>query len=435
MSDSTSSPQNASSDWHEYQRWLVLIGALMVQLVLGTVYGFSALIKPIQAQFPDWSNKQVQLAFTLALLTFAIVMVPAGRLQDRKGPRTPALMGAAALLIGSLLASFVHSSSQVWLWWLSYGMVFGAGIGLAYVCPIAALSKWFPDIKGLITGVAVAGFGGGAAIFIPSVSKFLSPDAGGHSLSEFFTTHAMVCGLIVAVGALLLSNPPEGWTPPSAQPAADKPKAAKPKLAAADVAWQDMVKTPRFWLLWAMFVGSAMAGLMTIGIVKAAVKDVTIISEAQAATAASVLSICNALGRIFWGGISDRIGRDRAMLIMFGLQAVAMFTVTAGMNLGAAAACLWMALIGLNFGGNFALFPSATADAFGTRNLGVNYGWVFTAYGVGGTIGPMVAAYYKDTVKDYSPAFMVAGVLVALATLGAACYGKVAAKSAEPAES
>lgn len=400
-------------------RWMVLLGALMVQIILGTVYGFSALIKPLQAAF-DWNNKDIQWAFTFALLTFAIVMVPAGRLQDKVGPRLPALLGAVFIFCGQYLASLITDASQTMLWRFSYGIVFGAGIGLAYVCPIAALAKWFPDIKGLITGVAVAGFGGGAAVFIPTVSRYLDPTIGGHSVQEFFRLNAVNCGVIVAIGASLLRNPPEGYRPPSARTAA---AAATAAAAVVDADWRAMLATGRFWLLWAMFAGSATAGLMTIGVVKAAVGAVESISEGQAALAGSILSILNALGRVFWGGVSDRIGRRTAMTTMFAIQAVTMLVLAPGLRLGAGAAFLLVGLIGLNFGGNFALFPSATADAFGTKNLGVNYGLVFTAYGIGGTIGPMIAAYYKDKVGEFGPAFVIAGVLVGFAALASGLLG------------
>ena len=456
-----------------HERWLVLLGAVMVQSVLGTLYGFSALIKPVQEQFKDWSAQDIQKAFQFAILVFAITMLFAGRLQDRKGPRLPALIGAVTLCLGALLGSLVPATGSKLLWWLSYGVILGAGTGLTYVCPIAALAKWFPEVKGLITGVAVAGFGGGAAIFVPTVAKFLDPKVGHHSLTEFFYAHALICLVVVGAGALLLRNPPEGWQPP--QPA----KAAAAKPATVDLSWREMLATPRFWLLVAMFFGSALAGLMAIGVVKAAVESITfpvnlpvsrvaeaivplakgqkfadvtmvtkikVVTAQQAALAAVLLSICNALGRILWGGISERLGRPRAMLINFLLQAVAMFTLFAAINaaakvsfdqMAAAAgaqgmyqplegwhpaalvAVLFMGFIGANFGGVLALFPSATADAFGTKNLGLNYACVFMGYGLAGYLGPQIAAYYKDVKHAYDPAFLIGGALVALAAVGA----------------
>ncbi|MBI2300527.1 MAG: OFA family MFS transporter [Armatimonadetes bacterium] len=395
-------------------RWLVLAGALMVQCVLGTVYGFSALVKPIEAQF-QWSATAIQGAFTVALRTSSAGMIGAGRLQDKLGPRLPALVGAVLVFGGLALASTITDAAQRWLWLVSYGVLFGAALGFAYVCPIAALAKWFPDIKGLITGIAVAGFGGGAAVFAPWVTKYMAVP--GHTLQGLFLVYAVVGGVVVAVGALLLRNPPAGWVPPHATGPA-RAAAAGSELRQ----WEpgEIIGTGRFWVLWLMFVGSAAAGLMTIGAAKGAVKTAPGITEAQAALAVSVLALFNALGRVAWGGLSDRIGRNLAMTQMFAIQAVTMFAATTLLNLGAAPAYLLMALVGLNFGGNFALFPSATADAFGTRNLGINYGLVFTAYGIGGVVGPMAGAWFKDAGCGPGPAFLLCGVLVGAAAVGSA---------------
>jgi len=348
---------------------------------------------------------------------FALVMVGAGRWQDKVGPRAPALVGAALLTIGSLLASTVRSPQQLGTWVLAYGVIYGAGIGMAYVCPIAALSKWFPDIKGLITGVAVAGFGGGAAFFVPNVKTYLTH----HAVADYMQIHAVICLVVVAIGASLLRNPPAGWVAPvKAAPA--EGAAPRPKVESLDLEPRPMIATPRFWLLWAMFMGAAVAGLMTISFAAAL----------AGAGAASVLAVFNACGRIGWGGVSDRIGRERAMLAMFGFQALVMVVlcfVNTTLKPDTALAIVLMGLVGLNFGGCFAVFPSATADAFGTRNLGINYGLVFTAYGVAGVVGPLVGAYFKDTVKSYTPAFGVAAVLVLLAAAGAVLAGAMKAKT------
>jgi len=350
-------------------------------------------------------------------------MVFAGRWQDKVGPRAPALVGMGLLTIGSLFAAQVHAPQQLPLWVVSYGLVYGAGIGFCYVCPIAALAKWFPDIKGLITGIAVAGFGGGAAFFIPNVKAFLGHmDTATktwipvHHVADLFLIHAGVCALVVTIGALLLCNPPQGWTPPLRADAGPvKPK----KPAAADVEPTDMLAMTRFWLLWTMFLAGSIAGLMTISFAAAI----------AGAGAASALAVFNACGRVGWGAVSDRVGRERAMAGMFIIQCLVMLTLAAankGLQPNSAVSIALMGLVGLNFGGCLAVFPSATSDAFGTRNLGINYGLVFTAYGTAGVVGPLIAAYFKDSVKSYTPAFIVAAALVGLATVGAVVCGRLA---------
>lgn len=399
------------------------MGALMVQITLGTLYGFSAFVEPLKTEF-KWTAPQIQHAFMLAIASFAVVMVFAGRWQDKVGPRIPALVGGGLLTLGCLLAAQVRSPEQHGLFVLAFGLVYGSGIGLAYVCPIACLAKWFPDIKGLITGIAVAGFGGGAAFFIPNVKKFLGHSVAGplvagkatklwvmdHHIYQFFQIHAIAVLVAVTIGALLLKNPPAGWVAPKKAEGPGGPVKTAPKPAVADVAPGQMIGTPRFWMLWAMFMAGSLAGLMTISFAAAI----------AGAGAASVLAVFNAGGRIGWGAVSDRIGRHNAITAMFIFQALVMLAlmlVNKELKPDTAQAIVLMGLVGLNFGGCLAVFPSATSDAFGTKNLGINYGLVFTAYGVAGVVGPLMGAHFKEQVKSYTPAFMIAAILVGIAAV------------------
>ncbi len=402
------------------ERYRVLLGALLVMTMLGVVYGFSALTEPVSRQFPSWSHKDIQFANTLALLFFAIAMVPAGWLQDRYGPRLTPLMAAFLFGLAFFLASQVTRPDQKVLWWVSYGVLYGSGVGLATVSPLAALNKWFPEKRGLVSGIALMGFGLGAAVFIPTASSYLDT----HTLSQFFQIHMLVCSAMVATGALLLKNPP----PMRALAVAHANGAGR------DVPWTEMLRTGRFWTLWLLMALSCTAGLMTIAVVKAAVKDSPVMTAAQASLAGSILSLMNALGRPFWGSISDRLGRPRTMAVLFGAQAAAMFLLSPGLATGAWAAFILVGVIGMNFGGAFGLFAPATAESFGTKYLGVNYGWVFTGYGVAGIIGPLVAAYYKDTLGVFGPAFLVGGALAAAASALAATWSiRLARQSVRPA--
>lgn len=496
-------------------KYAVLVGALVVQLILGTVYGYSIFWEPLQAEvFPpvvlqaeadqlaaqgkDISAytvvadaKEVKArqaaqqgylkwAFSICILTFAVTMVIAGRVQDVKGPRLPAIVGAVLLGTGFLLAGLVQSPlvfylahaaftgavclvllmlahalfgkldpdeypiarylplaimvasvvagtvlgnqyvgklghlDKLFLLWGTIGFLAGAGIGFAYVCPIAALVKWFPKQKGLVSGIAVAGFGFGAYVFSQKWGAlgFIKD----HGIFSFFLVHGIVCLLAVTGGALLLRNPP-GIAAPS---------------VARESTWQDTLRRPAFYLLWVMFFSGALAGLMVISIVKVFAGEQLVGAAREAgqaladpdvkalmlkgAAAVGWLAIFNAVGRMVWGFVSDRIGRTAAFVAMFVFQAV-MMSLLAGMKTElsiAVAACI----IGFNFGGNFALFPSATADLFGARNLGANYGWVFTAYGIAGVVGTVAGTAAKVRTGSYAGAFTMAAVLCAIA---AAC--------------
>ena len=422
----------------ETKRWRILVGALVVQIVLGTVYAFSVFVKPLQGEF-GWDRTTTQLAFSFAIVTFAITMIPAGRLQDRIGPRKVASMGGILLGISFLLGSLLVDGSRPWMLYLTYGIIGGAGIGFAYVCPIASAMKWFPDKKGLVTGLSVAGFGAGALFFAGPASTLLLPPGGGAEamgLSNvllvglgiskgsgfgigwkmFFVLHGVTCAALVLAGASLLSNPPAGWQP---RGWTLKQQQTRP---AREAEWHEMLNTPLCCMLWLTFIFGATSGLMAIGQWKPLMA--TILNGKTFAPSwmgnfgsflepVGILAIFNAMGRIFWGKVSDVIDRPRAMMIMFLAQGMAfMMLVSVHSHFAIFLASAW---VGLNFGGNFALFPSATADYFGTRNLGMNYGWIFTAYGVAGILGPIVGGVLYDATHAYVIAFVFAGILCFIA--------------------
>ncbi|MEZ4709996.1 MAG: OFA family MFS transporter [Caldilineaceae bacterium] len=414
-------------------RWRVIMGALIVQGILGTVYAFSVFVRPLEMEF-GWDRTTTQWAFSFALASFAITMIPAGRLQDRMGPRIVAMIGGVLLGISFLLGAALVDGSRPWALYLTYGVIGGAGIGFGYVCPIAAAVKWFPDKKGLVTGLAVAGFGAGALFFAGPASTLLLPPAeSGEALSlyqivlvglgiagggvgigwrTFFVLHGLVAAVAVILGAMLLRNPPAGWTPVGWTPAQQK----KESRAAMD--WPAMLNTPLACMLWLTFIFGATSGLMAIGQwtpMMAGVLDGRTFAPAWMGSfgrfiePVGILAIFNALGRIFWGKVSDVIDRPRAMMMMFLAQGMAfMMLVSVESHLAIFAASAW---VGLNFGGIFALFPSATSDYFGAKHFGVNYGWIFTAYGVAGILGPVVGGVLFDVTAQYVMAFVFAGIL------------------------
>ena len=415
-------------------RWTVIAGALIVQVVLGTVYAFSVFVKPLEVEF-GWDRTTTQWAFSIALAAFAISMIPAGRLQDLIGPRKVASIGGILLGLSFLLGALLVSETRPWSLYLTYGVIGGTGIGFAYVCPIAASVKWFPDKKGLITGLAVAGFGAGALFFAgPASALLLPPGDGGEALGlsqillvglgivkgdgfgigwkAFFVLHGLVGGAAVLLGASLLRNPPEGWAPPGWQPSTAVLRAQR------DLEWREMLATPLACMLWLTFIFGATSGLLAIGqwkpMMSSVLGDATFAPQwmggfGRFVEPVGILAIFNAIGRVFWGKISDIIDRPRAMMMMFLAQGMAfMILVSAQTPLTVFVASAW---VGLNFGGNFALFPSATADYFGTKNLGINYGWIFTAYGVAGILGPVVGGVLFDATERYILAFVFAGLL------------------------
>lgn len=402
-------------------RWHVVLGAILIQLSLGAIYAWSVFTTPLKDA--GWSKTSTQVVFSAGLASFAVVMVMAGRMMRRVGPRKLAISGGIVLGVGYLLAGIVGGTHPVLLT-LFIGIVGGAGIGLAYVVPIAVGMRWFPDKKGLITGLAVAGFGFGAMLWVKLAAEW------GHLLEDYglrgtFAIYGAVFMIMTLGGGVWMTFPPEGYAPPGWKGSTQKTAGSNDSTSFTS---REMLRTPQFYLIFAGFVFSASAGLMTIGLMKLFPKEALVANGLDpkqagvvAGTAMAVFfSLANGVGRIAWGALSDKLGRRLSVVLMCLTQSVLMlaFSTLAGTpgTLYAAAT-----LIGFNFGGNFALFPTLTADVFGAAHIGQNYGWVFLAYGVGGIFGPILGGKLGD-MGNFPLAFTICGglCLVAAGMLGIA---------------
>jgi len=460
-------------------RWLVVAGALIIQVSLGAVYIWSVFQTPLRGVFPGWSQIQVTLPAQIVIAAFALAVIVGGRIQDRLGPRLVGTIGGVILGTGLVLAgltgTFSEGAALVWLVG-TYAILGGIGIGMAYVCPIATCVKWFPDKRGLITGLAVAGFGAGAFFFAPlaraliaggsyelfGVALFPLPQAG---IFDTFAVLGFIFLVTVVFGAQLLRNPPAGycpagWTPPEKGPARAATK--------TDFAPGEMLRTPVFWLLWLTYLAGSTAGLMIIMQAAPIWETFSLATTtanpvpydqfqaiaSAAAMAVAVLAIFNAAGRILWGKVSDGLGRERTLILMFLL--CGLFLLGLDWMRWYPLYLLGVSVVALCFGGYLALYPAVVADYYGTRHMGVNYGFLFTAYGTGGLLGPLLAAglmtsagsvEYQliDTggalatqrflLGDYRPAFLAAGFLcLAAAALMLAVKAPVAQRrGGEPA--
>ena len=408
-------------------RWLVVVGGMLIQLCLGAIYAWSAFTKKLTVAPYEFTKTQTQVIFSVGLLMFAVVMaLIAGRWQKKVGPKKVAITGAIVLGLGYIIAGF--SGTSFWGILIGVGVLGGSGIGLGYVCPIAALVKWFPDKKGLITGLAVAGFGFGALIWIKLTGGFvfgpinLTPGwtglyGMGWTVNQVFMLYGVLFAVLVSFGAMFMVNPPDGWLPKGWTP----PAAGCGSTGGLDLTEGQMVKTSQFWILFLTFTAGGMAGLMVIGIIKLFGIDALTASGLEV-TKANVITgtamglfyaFLNGLGRIVWGAVSDKTGRKNAIILMSALQGIMMivFYFIGGNEIGL---YVGAAIIGFNFGGNFALFPAATADYFGNKNVGTNYPWVFMAYGVGGVVGPILGGIMGDK-QAWMWAFIPCGIACLLA--------------------
>lgn len=410
------------SDVYQMHRWKVVAGALVIQISLGAVYIWSIFQTPLRLFFPEWTETQVTLPAKVVLAFFAFSVILGGRIQDSIGPRKVATYGGIILGIGLILSRFTEffqspTAALIWLT-LTFSVIGGIGIGTAYVCPVATCVKWFPDKRGLITGLAVAGFGAGAFFFAPLAKGLILgvPYALFHfplfSLPKIgvFNTF-MALGAIfltaVATGAQCLSNPPDGWSPAGWHSTA----AAQNAVPKRDFGPTEMFRTQRFWLLWITYVFGCTAGLMLI--MKASpiwqslaidrlpepiTSDTFAAVSASGATAVSILAIFNAAGRILWGKLSDVFGRRSTLSAIFMICGAALLLLNQISGFAPYLVCV--CTVGFCFGGYLSLYPAMTADFFGARHIGVNYGWMFTAFGIGGIVGPYMAAAMMRYLRD-----------------------------------
>ena len=396
-------------------RWRVVVGAVLIQFCLGAIYAWSVFTPALRDA--GWSRMQTQIVFSVGLASFAVVMIFAGRRLSTWGPKRLAVAGGLVLGAGYLLAS-LNGGTGFWTVLLGVGLVGGAGIGLGYVVPIAVGMRWFPDRKGMITGVAVAGFGFGALGWIKVAGEWgqLITNTG---LGGTFAIYGVVFAVLVLLGSTAMSFPPDGWLPVGYEPPVGE--------ASGGVIYtpREMLRTPQFHLISLTFAVSAGAGLMAIGLMKLYPVEAlvdggmsSVEASAVAGTAMAVFfSLANGIGRLAWGALSDKLGRKTSIVIMAASQGILMF---AFIPMAGAEYLLYLAaaLIGFNFGGNFALFPAITADEFGNTAVGANYPWVFLAYGFGGIVFPILGGWLGD-IGNFPLAFSICGAACVLGAIAA----------------
>ncbi|MDT8390825.1 MAG: MFS transporter [Lentisphaeria bacterium] len=369
------------------RRWLILAAGCLIQTILGGIYAWSTFV-PYLMKTHDLTAGQCGFIFGVTILTFTVSMIAAGRLLTRKGPRLTASVAACLFMSGYLLASVSGDSFPVLL--LGVGVIAGAGIGFGYVCPLSVGMKWFPHKKGLVTGVVVAGFGGGA-VLLATVAEYLLIE--GMDVLVFFRWFGVCSGAVLFLAASVLADPPSSGTGTQAFQA-----------AAGAFTW------PFFLIATGMFAGT-FAGLLIIGnlapmVIKAG------LTEGQAAVSISVFAVGNAAGRIAWGHAFDGIGHKTMPLSLGG------FALTAGLLLTPLPVWglfLCVGLLGFGFGANFVVYASAISRHFGASAFPRLYPWCFLAYGVAGLIGPGVGGYLADVTASYTVPLYICVALVAAA--------------------
>ena len=390
-----------------WSRWFVLGGSIVIQVCLGGIYAWSVFVPALMRDY-GLSAAQTQVIFGATIGVFALSMVYAGRLQDRKGPRMVAVIGGVLFGAGYVLSSFY---SSFWSMVCGIGVVSGAGIGFGYVCPLATCIKWFPKHKGFITGVSVAGFGAGG-IVMSSLARHLLDS---HDAHLVFRAVGLIYGVVIVLSALLLRVPEDHVVRP-----------------AGKVSSMAVLKTGAFWTLFVgMFTGT-FAGLMIIGNLKP-MGLMHGISKWSATLGVSLLAAGNAAGRLSWGFVFDRLGRRSIFMSLLFLAASVSVLLLASDDAPYVyhVACI---LIGFGFGACFVLYAASVAVEFGSDRMGSIYPWVFLSYGLSAITGPLLGGWIHDRTGNYAQAILIAALLCAVGGVvtalgGSAFRGKSLAES------
>ncbi|HYL12477.1 MAG TPA: OFA family MFS transporter [Terriglobales bacterium] len=384
-------------------RWWRVVGGLSMNLALGSLYAWSVFVAPLEKEF-GWKRAETSNVFTIAVVVFALSFIVAGRLQDKFGPFWVSLTGGVLVSLGFILCTYTHSLNYLYI---CFGVIGGLGNGFGYATPIPVMAKWFPDKRGLAVGLAVAGYGGGSAIFGPLANLKLIPAYGVH-------TTFMILGVIflfmTLIGAFLLQNPPVGYRPSGWAPA----PAAKAAATTYEFSPGEVLRTPAFYFMWIAYALGTSAGLMVISQLVPFAKSVHISSAALATMGLVVGAAGNASGRILSGWMSDALGRLNVLRLMIAISMIAMpILYLVGGNVTALYVMVFV--VYWCYGTQLSVNASTTSDFWGTKNAGLNYGMLFTAWGVAGIIGPRIGGVLFDKYHDYGKAFYWAAGLAAIA--------------------
>ncbi len=396
--------QMLSSNGNGINRWWRVVGGLSMNMALGTLYGWSVFVAPLEERF-GWKRADTSMVFTIAVIVFALSFVLAGRIQDKFGPLPCSLTGGILVSLGFYLCAYTVSLNYLFV---CFGVIGGLGNGFGYATPIPVMAKWFPDRRGLAVGLAVGGYGAGSAIFGPLAQLKLIPAYG---LPATFQILGVIFLVMTLLGALLLRNPPAGY-----RPAGWSPAPASQSDAARDFTPGEMLRTRTFYLLWAGYALGCSAGLMVISQLVPFAKSAGIAAASLSTMTLVVGAAGNASGRILSGWMSDRLGRINVLRAMIAICVVAMPVLYAA---GANVALLYAAVFAVYwcYGTQLSVNGAAAADFWGTRNAGANYGLLFTAWGVAGILGPRIGGVLFDRYHNYQAAFYVASALAFVALL------------------
>lgn len=404
---------------HTPNRWRIAVAGVIMQVALGAVYAWSVFRIPLTKAF-GWTIPEVTLTFTIAIFVLGFAAFAGGVWMRRSGPRIVAVTAGALYGLGVFLASLTDGR----LWWLygSYGVLGGIGLGLGYIVPVATLVKWFPDKRGLITGIAVTGFGSGALITAPIATRLIGSVG---ALGTFAILGGAYFVTVIGSG-WFMENPPAGYRPEGWAPAP-----AHQQRSTRSFVFEEAIRTWQWYGLWMLLFLNTTAGIAIISQAAPMVQEITSVDAAQAASLVGIISIANGAGRLLWAWLSDAIGRRSVFLIMFPLQA-AIFAILPAITSFPVFTALVIVVL-LCYGGGFGTMPAMAADYFGAEHVGPIYGMMLTAWGFAGVLGPTLIATLRESRGRYDQALYFISALMLMSAIIPMIVRPPNAPAAEPA--
>lgn len=385
-------------------RWLIALSAVAIHLSIGSVYAYSVYQNPLKETL-GWEKTDVSLAFTIAIFILGIAAAFFGRFVEKRGPRVSAMIAAVFFGIGIIGSGFAIQLENYILFLIFFGVIGGLGLGFGYIAPVSTLVKWFPDRRGLATGMAVMGFGAGALITSPIASRLMIAT----SIPTTFYILGISYFVLMILGALYIAKPPEGWAPEGME----ESKEERPvKADLAQLTANEAIKTKRFWLLWFMMFINISAGIMILSVAAPMAQEITGASAITAASIVGIMGLFNGGGRIGWASASDYLGRGNTYMTFFLIQVAAFFILPFITNSFIFSVFLY--IIVSCYGGGFASLPAFIGDLFGTKQLGAIHGYLLTSWSIAGVVGPMLVSSIYENTQSYTITFYVFGTMLAI---------------------
>ncbi|MGA5688408.1 L-lactate MFS transporter [Cytobacillus pseudoceanisediminis] len=385
-------------------RWLIALSAVAIHLSIGSVYAYSVYQNPLKETL-GWEKTDVSLAFTIAIFILGIAAAFFGRFVEKRGPRVSAIIAAVFFGIGIIGSGFAIQLEHYVLFLIFFGVIGGLGLGFGYIAPVSTLVKWFPDRRGLATGMAVMGFGAGALITSPIASRLMIAT----SIPTTFYVLGISYFILMILGALYIAKPPEGWAPKGIE---ENREERPVKADLAQLTANEAIKTKRFWLLWIMMFINISAGIMILSVAAPMAQEITGASAITAAGIVGIMGLFNGGGRIGWASASDYLGRGNTYMTFFLIQVAAFFILPFITNSFIFSVFLY--IIVSCYGGGFASLPAFIGDLFGTKQLGAIHGYLLTSWSIAGVVGPMLVSSIYENTQSYTITFYVFGTMLAI---------------------